>query len=88
MDARDRRIVSVLLQEEVDNVDKTNVYRSNILNEWEQNVDSTYRERYEASWPILSLRPYLRSTKFTVRTDHHAIKGVLYLADARGTLAK
>jgi hypothetical protein len=36
----------------------------------------------------LQLQPYLEGKRFVIRTDHHALKWVLSLADAQGRLAR
>ncbi len=39
-------------------------------------------------WAVLRLRTYLEPTRFTIRTDHRALKRALLLAKAEGRLAK
>jgi hypothetical protein len=37
---------------------------------------------------VTHLRPYLEGVEFTVRTDHHALRWVMNLAEAQGRLAR
>ena len=46
------------------------------------------RNASKLSGPVLQLRPYLEGKRFVIRTDHHALRWVLSLADAQGRLAR
>ena len=39
-------------------------------------------------WAVLHLRPYLEGSRFTIRTDHDALKWLMNLRDPRGRLAR
>ena len=64
------------------------VYWSRTLNAAERNYSTTQREFLAIVWDITQLRPYLQGVYFTVRTDHHALRWVLNLAEAQGRLAR
>ncbi len=63
-------------------------YWSRTLIPAEVNYSTTERECFGVVWAVLHLRLYLERTRFTVRTDHHALKWALFLAKAEGRLAK
>ncbi len=54
----------------------------------ERNYSTTERECIGVVWAVLHLRSYLERTRFTVRTDHHALKWALFLAKAEGRFAE
>lgn len=51
-------------------------------------MDTSHRECLTIVWAILLLRLYLESVRFMLRMDHHALHGILSLADATGQLAR
>ncbi len=57
-------------------------YWSRTLIPAELNYSTTKRECLAAVWAVHHLRPYLKLTRFTVRTDRHAIK---WLCSSRWT---
>ncbi len=63
-------------------------YWSRTLIPAELNFSTTEQECLGVVWAVLHLRPYLERTRFTIRTDHHALKWALFLAKAEGRLAK
>jgi hypothetical protein len=54
----------------------------------EKSYSTTEKEFLTIIWAILHLRPYLEQQKFTIRTDHHSLRWVLKLSDAKGRLAR
>lgn len=63
-------------------------YWTEIMNDWEQRLDTTYREWLAVVWAVLILRLYLEGSQFTIWTDHHALNCILNLADVTEKLAK
>lgn len=49
--------------------------------------DTTHLEGLALVCPVLLLRPYLKGTLFTIRTDQDAPKWVLNFMDGTGKLA-
>ena len=48
-------------------------YWSKTLADTERNYSTTERECYSVVWAVTTLRPYIESETFTVRTDHDAL---------------
>ena len=87
-DACAYQVGCVLLQEQEDQTVKPIGYWSRSLTDAERRYDTTQRECLAVVWAILLLRPYLEGTRFTIRTDHSALKWLLNLADSSGRLAR
>ncbi len=88
VDASKGQLGCALLQEQEDGKFLPVGYWSRTLNQAERNYSATERECLGVVWSILHLRPYLERTRFTVRTDHHALKWALFLSNAEGRLSK
>lgn len=43
---------------------------------------TTYKDCLAVLWAILPLRPYLEQSRYTVRTDHQALKQLLTMTEA------
>lgn len=78
-DACDEQVGCVLLQVQPDGTESPVGYFLRTLNNAERNYTTTERECLAVVWSILMLRPYLKGVKFTVRTDHSAMKWILAL---------
>lgn len=65
-----RKLGRVLVRKQIENVDRRIGYRSNLLNDFELNLDDTHPEYLAVVWTILLLRPNVKGTEFTVQTDH------------------
>jgi len=61
---------------------------SRSLNAAERNYSTSERECLAVVWASLLLRPYIEGTRFTVRTDHAALKWMLHISGAHGRLAR
>ena len=87
-DASAAQLGCCLLQEQPSGPALPLGYWSRTLNAAERNYSTTERECLAIVWAVTHLRPYLEGVKFTVRTDHHALRWVMNLADAQGRLAR
>ncbi len=88
VDASQYKLGCALLEEHVDGALMPVGYSSRALIPAERKYSATDRECLGVVRGILHLRPYLERTRFTIRTDHHALKWALFLAKAEGRLAK
>jgi len=87
-DASAGQVGAVLLQEQPDQSTRPLCYWSQSLNSAELNYITTKRECLAAVWASLLLRPYVDGTRFTVRTDHTALKWMLHMDGAHGRLVR
>jgi len=87
-DASAGQVGAVLLQEQPDQSTRPVGYWSRSLNAAERNYSTTERECLAVVWASLVLRPYIEGTRFTVRTDHAALKWMLHMDGAYGRLAR
>lgn len=88
-DASAYQLGCTLLQEQDEPGDWRPVgYWSYSLNDAERNYSATERECYAVVWAIRSLRPYIEGTKFTVRTDHDALRWLMTLSESSGRLTR
>jgi hypothetical protein len=58
------------------------------VNAAERNYSTTEKESLATVWAVTHLRPYVEGKRFTVRTDHDAMRWVINLSDAKGRLAR
>ena len=63
-------------------------YWSKTLTDCERNYSTTERERFSVVWAVTTLRPYIEGLKFTVRTDHDALRWIMTLTDSSGRLLR
>ena len=88
IDARDYQLGCALLQEQDDGKLRPVGYWSRTLTQAEKNYSASERECLGVLWSVLHLRPYLEGTRFTVRTDHGAVKRLLQNTNPEGRLAR
>ena len=74
VDASKYQLGCALLQEQDDGRLRPVGYWSRTLQPAEKNYSTSERECLGVVWSILHLRPYLEGHRFTVRTDHEALK--------------
>jgi len=77
----------VLLQEQPEQATQPAGYWSHSLNAAERNYSTTERGCLAVVWASLLLLPYIQGTRYTVRTDHAALKWMLRMHGAHGMLA-
>jgi len=87
-DASAGQVGAVLLQQQPDQSTQPVGYWSRSLNAAERNYSTTERECLAVVWASLLLRPYIEGTRFTVHTDHAALKWMLHMDGAQGGLAR
>ena len=87
-DASEYQLGCCLLQEQPDGALHPIGYWSRTLTSAEKNYSSTEKECLAIVWAVQHLRPYLEGQRFTIRTDHDALKWLLNLRDPRGRLAR
>ena len=61
-------------------------YWSYYLNDSERNYSTTERKCFAVVWAVRTLRPYVEGTRFTVRTDHDALRWLMSLTESSGRL--
>ncbi len=76
-DATETQLGSCLLQDQQTGDRMPVGYWSRSLTPAEKNYSTTEKECLAVVWSVLMLRPYLEGTRFTVRTDYHALRCVL-----------
>jgi hypothetical protein len=64
------------------------LFMSRTLNEHEKNYAVTHLECLAIVWCIKECQHYLTGTKFTIRTDHHALKWLMTTKDHTGRLMR
>jgi transposase InsO family protein len=73
-DASANQLGCVLLQEQQDKSLRPIGFWSRACNKAEQNYSPTEREALAIIWAVKMLRPYLERVRFSVRTDHAALR--------------
>lgn len=87
-DASAYQLGCTLLQEQEPDQWSPVGYWSYSLNSAERNYSATERECFAVVWAITSLRPYIEGTRFTVRTDHDALRWLMSLSESSGRLTR
>ena len=87
-DASEYQLGCCLLQEQPEGALHPIGYWSRTLTSAEKNYSPTEKECLAIVWAVQHLRPYLEGQRFTIRTDHDALKWLLNLRDPRGRLAR
>ena len=63
-------------------------YWSKTLTDCKWNYSTTERECFSVVWAVTSLRLYIEGLKFTIRTDHDALRWLMTLTDSLGRLMR
>ena len=63
-------------------------YWSKTLTDCERNYSTTERECFSVVWAVTTLRLYIEGLKFTIRTDHDALRWLTTLTDSSGRLMR
>ena len=87
-DASDYQLGCCLLQEQPDGALHPIGYWSRALASAEKNYSSTEKECLALVWAVQHLRPYLEGQRFTLRTDHDALKWLMNLRSPSGRLTR
>ena len=80
--------IGLTLGQIVDGRDVAIAYAGRDLNPAEPNYSATEREALAVIDGIKRFQCYLQNTKFTIHTDHNALKWLMSLDDPRGRLAR
>lgn len=86
--ACDKQIGVVLLQKQEDGNNRSIGYWPRTLNEKEQKLVKTHRECLAVIWTLTHLRLCLEGTRFTIPTDHEALRWILSMTEATGKPAR
>lgn len=87
-DACNIQVFCVLLQEQSNDTTKPIGYWSCSPTNTKQWYDSTQRKCLVVVWSVFLLRPSLKQTSFTIRTDHDALKCNLIPTDFTGRITR
>ena len=63
-------------------------YWSKMLTDCERNYSTMERECFSVVWAVTTLRPYIEGLKFTIRTNHDALRWLMTLTDSPGRLMR
>ena len=80
--------IGLTLGQIVDGKEVAIAYAGQDLNPAERNYSATEREALAVIDGIKRFQSYLQDTKFTIHTDHNALKWLMSLNDPRGRLAR
>lgn len=80
--------IGLTLAQIVDGAERVVPYAGRDLNPAERNYNVTEREALEVIDGIKCFQPYLQGQKFTIHTDHHALRWLMSLEDPTGRLAR
>lgn len=87
-EACEGQIGATLLQTHPDGKRYPIGYWSRQLNSAERNYSVSEKECLAIIWAVQTLRPYLERTRFTINSDHHALKWLMNIKEATGRLAR
>lgn len=88
MDAWDKQIPCVLMQERPDWTKKPFIYWLRTLDAAVKNYGIAHPEWLTVVWAVLLVCPYLGVHKFTIPTDYDALKWVIYLVHTTRKLSR
>jgi hypothetical protein len=63
-------------------------YASKKLTSHERNWTSSEGECFAVAWAVKKFRPFLHGPRFSLQTDHHALKWLMTTTDLTGKLAR
>lgn len=86
-DGCDKQVACILLQAEEDGKERPIRYLSQTLSDSERKLPTTHEKCLTVVCANLLFQPYLKGSRFTVRTDHEALKRLMAMADASVKLA-
>jgi transposase InsO family protein/predicted aspartyl protease len=87
-DASNYAVGAVLCQKDDNDHDYPIAYASKLLSPAERNYSITEKEALAAVWAVLYFRPYLYGRRFTLVTDHKALKWLFNFRDPTGRVAR
>jgi hypothetical protein len=87
-DASKIALGAILHQEGNDGKEHVIAYENKTLNQTEQNYSTTELECYAVVWAIEKFSYYLEGNKFTVVTDHNALKWLFNKVEPKGKFAR
>ena len=86
-DASNEQVGAALFQEE-DGERRPIGFWSRTLHAAERNYATPEKECLAVVWGVTTLRPYLQGVRFTVHTDHSALRWLLEISDPSGRLMR
>ena len=81
-------VISAVLRQRIDNKQHVIYYYSRTLNDAQLNYTTTEKEFLAVVFALEKFRPYLLGSKFTIFTDHSALRYVMMKKDAKARLIR
>ncbi|CDF33203.1 unnamed protein product [Chondrus crispus] len=87
-DASDYQVGTALFQSHEDGQRKHIGFWSRLLHAAERNYSTSEKECLAVVWGVVTLRPYLQGTRFTVHTEHSSLRWLMEITDPSGRLMR
>ena len=87
-DASEYQVGAALFQTHLDDERKPLGFFSRSLHAAEKNYSVSEKECLAVVWGVATLRPYLQGERFTIHTDHSALRWLMEIVDPSGRLMR